>query len=103
MVCRDHGINDDCGCLIEIELGPVESGVLSYSSRNRPNVKASWYFEHDEAWWRRGPRDRTSRAGGLRDRHDPAAPVRRQAVERDSPASGARTRRTPASLTTRPA
>jgi hypothetical protein len=54
MICRDHGVNDDCGCLIEIKLGPVESGVLSYSSRNRPNVKASWYFEHDEDWWRRG-------------------------------------------------
>jgi len=54
MVCRDHGIHADSGCLIEIELQPLQSGVLSYSSRNRPNVRASWYFEHDEAWWQRG-------------------------------------------------
>lgn len=54
MVCKDHGIHADSGCLIEIDLQPLQSGVLSYSSRNRPNVRASWYFEHDEAWWQRG-------------------------------------------------
>lgn len=54
MVCRDHGINDDSGCLQEIKLQPLQSGVLSYSSRNRPNVRASWYFEHDEQWWQKG-------------------------------------------------
>lgn len=54
MVCREHGINADCGCLIEVELQPLQSGVISYSSRNRPNVRASWYFEHDEGWWQRG-------------------------------------------------
>jgi hypothetical protein len=54
MVCRDHGIQDDAGCLIEIKLHPLQSGVLSYSSRNRPNVRASWYFEHDEQWWQNG-------------------------------------------------
>lgn len=54
MLCRDHGVNADCGCLIEIELQPLQSGVLSYSSRNRPNVRKSWYFEHDEQWWQNG-------------------------------------------------
>jgi hypothetical protein len=54
MVCRDHGIHDDSGCLKHIDLQPVQSGVLSYSSRNRPNVRASWYFEHDEAWFQKG-------------------------------------------------
>lgn len=54
MVCRDHGIHDDSGCLKHIDLQPLQSGVLSYSGRNRPNVMASWYFEHDEAWWQRG-------------------------------------------------
>jgi hypothetical protein len=54
MVCRDHGIHADSGCLQEIELQPLQDGVLSYSSRNRPNVKASWYFQHDEAWWQNG-------------------------------------------------
>jgi hypothetical protein len=54
MVCRDHGIHADSGCLLHIDLQPLQSGALSYSSRNRPNVMASWYFEHDEAWWQRG-------------------------------------------------
>jgi hypothetical protein len=54
MVCRDHGIHDDSGCLIEIELEPINSGVVLYSARDHPEVRKSWYFEHDEEQFRRG-------------------------------------------------
>jgi hypothetical protein len=54
MVCPDHGINDDCGCLIEVELQPINSGVLLYSARDNPEVRASYYFEHDEQWFQKG-------------------------------------------------
>jgi hypothetical protein len=54
MVCRDHGINADSGCLIEIELEPINSGVVLYSARDHPEVRKSWYFEHDEERFRRG-------------------------------------------------
>jgi hypothetical protein len=49
MVCRDHGINADSGCLIEIDLQPIRDGVVLYSSRDHAELRKSWYFEHDEA------------------------------------------------------
>lgn len=54
MVCQDHGINADSGCLIEIELQPLRDGVVLYSARDQPELLASWYYEHDEEWFRKG-------------------------------------------------
>lgn len=54
MVCVDHGIHADSGCLIEIELQPIESGVVLYSARDNPELRASWFFEHDEERFQRG-------------------------------------------------
>jgi hypothetical protein len=54
MICRDHGINDDCGCLIELELEPLRTGSLIYMGRDRPHVTCEYVFEHDEQWFRRG-------------------------------------------------
>lgn len=54
MVCAEHGINADSGCLIEIELQPITQGVVLYSSRDHAENRASWYFEHDEAWFQKG-------------------------------------------------
>jgi len=54
MVCTDHGIHADSGCLIEIELQPINSGVILYSARDKPEIRASWYLEHDEQWFRKG-------------------------------------------------
>jgi len=54
MVCRDHGIHADSGCLIEIELQPITEGVVLYSARDHPEVRKSWYFEHDEQRFQRG-------------------------------------------------
>jgi hypothetical protein len=55
-VCRDHGVaHDEEGtCLVEIELQPINSGVLLYSARDHPEKRASWYFEHDEQWFQKG-------------------------------------------------
>jgi hypothetical protein len=54
MICPDHGINADSGCLIEIDLQPIREGVIVYCARDNPEVRASWYFEHDEAWFQKG-------------------------------------------------
>jgi hypothetical protein len=54
MVCRDHGIHADSGCLITIDLQPIKDGVLLYSARDNPEIRASFYFEHDEAWFQKG-------------------------------------------------
>jgi hypothetical protein len=54
MICPDHGIHSDTRCLREIELQPINSGVLLYSARDNPEVRASYYFEHDEQWFQQG-------------------------------------------------
>jgi hypothetical protein len=54
MICPEHGIHDDSGCLIEIELKPIESGVVLYSARDHPERRCSWYFQHDEQRYQRG-------------------------------------------------
>jgi hypothetical protein len=54
MVCRDHGIGADSGCLIEIELQPIQSGVVLYSARDHLEIRKSWYFERDEQRFQRG-------------------------------------------------
>jgi hypothetical protein len=54
MVCADHGIHADSGCLIEVDLEPIRDGVVLYCARDNPEVRASWYFEHDEQWFQRG-------------------------------------------------
>lgn len=54
MVCADHGIHADSGCLVEIDLEPIRDGVVLYAARDNPEVRASWYFEHDEQWFQRG-------------------------------------------------
>lgn len=50
--CVDH--KDALDCLIEIDLQPINSGVVLYSSRDHLETRASWYFEHDEAWFQKG-------------------------------------------------
>jgi hypothetical protein len=54
MVCAEHGINADSGCLIEIELQPIQSGVVLYGSRDHLELRKSWYFEHDEERFQKG-------------------------------------------------
>lgn len=54
MVCRDHGIHADSGCLIEIELAPIKDGVVLYAARDHLEQRKSWYFEHDEQRFQRG-------------------------------------------------
>jgi len=54
MVCRDHGIHADAGCLIEIELQPIQSGVVLYAARDHLETRKSWYFEHDEQRFQKG-------------------------------------------------
>jgi hypothetical protein len=54
MVCREHGIHADSGCLIEIELQPIKDGVVLYASRDHLETRKSWYFEHDEQRFQRG-------------------------------------------------
>lgn len=57
MVCPDHGIGADSGCLIRIELEPMRTGSLYYAGRDRPgNVVVEYFFEHDEAWFQAGLR-----------------------------------------------
>jgi hypothetical protein len=53
-VCPDHGVHADSGCLIAIDLQPINSAVLLYSARDNPEIRASFYFEHDEAWFQKG-------------------------------------------------
>jgi hypothetical protein len=48
MICPDHGINADSGCLKEIELQPIKDGFVLYSSRDHLEIRKSWYFERDE-------------------------------------------------------
>lgn len=54
MICAEHGINSDSGCLIEIELEPIRDGAIVYCARDNPEIRASWYFEHDESWFQKG-------------------------------------------------
>lgn len=55
MVCQDHGIHADSGCLIKIELEPLRSGVLKYMGRDRiGNVTIDYFREHDERRFRAG-------------------------------------------------
>jgi hypothetical protein len=54
MVCPDHGIHDDSGCLQVIDLLPINAGVVVYCARDNPEIRCSWYFEHDEAWFQKG-------------------------------------------------
>jgi hypothetical protein len=54
MVCPDHGIHADSGCLREIDLEPIRDGVIIYVARDNPEVRASFYFEHDEQCFQRG-------------------------------------------------
>jgi hypothetical protein len=51
--CRDHR-EDGLECLIEVELLPMQTGVLLYMGRDRPNVKHGYFFEHDEEWFQKG-------------------------------------------------
>ena len=53
-VCPDHGINADSGCLIVIDLEPIKDGVLLYAARDNPEIRQSYYFEHDPVWFRKG-------------------------------------------------
>jgi hypothetical protein len=54
MVCTDHGIHADSGCLIEIDLQPIQQGVVLYAARDRLETRKSWYFEHDEQRFQSG-------------------------------------------------
>lgn len=54
MVCRDHGIHADSGCLITIDLLPMRTGELLYMGRDRLSVKHGYLFEHDEEWFQHG-------------------------------------------------
>jgi hypothetical protein len=54
MVCADHGVHADSGCLVEVDLQPIRDGVLLYCARDNPEVRASWYLEHDEEWFQKG-------------------------------------------------
>jgi hypothetical protein len=54
MVCPDHGIHADSGCLVEVDLEPIRDGVVLYCARDNPEVRASWYLEHDEQWFQKG-------------------------------------------------
>jgi hypothetical protein len=54
MVCPDHGIHSDSGCLREIDLEPIRDGVIIYVARDNPEIRASFYFEHDEHRFQRG-------------------------------------------------
>jgi len=47
MVCPDHGIHADAGCLLEIDLEPIQNGVVLYCARDNPLIRASWWFEYD--------------------------------------------------------
>lgn len=51
-LCLDHGAESDC--LIEIDLEPIRDGVVVYCARDNPEIRASFYFEHDEAWFQKG-------------------------------------------------
>jgi hypothetical protein len=54
-MCRDHGEPLVPGsCLVRIDLEPIKDGVLLYSARDNPEVRASFYFEHDEQWFAKG-------------------------------------------------
>lgn len=54
MVCADHGIHADSGCLIEIDLQPIQQGVVLYAARDHLETRKSWYFEHDEERFQKG-------------------------------------------------
>lgn len=54
MICRDHGVHADTGCLVEIELQPIKDGVVLYAARDHLEQRKSWYFEHDEQRFQRG-------------------------------------------------
>jgi hypothetical protein len=59
MVCKDHGIHADSGCLIEIDLEPLQTGSLFYNSRDRPNApgkKIEYFFDFNEAAYERARR-----------------------------------------------
>lgn len=54
-MCPDHGEPLVPGsCLIKIDLEPIREGVLLYSARDNPEVRASFYFEHNEEWFQKG-------------------------------------------------
>lgn len=52
LYCRDH--RDGLECLVEIDLEPIRDGVVLYNARDNPEIRASFYFEHDEAWFQKG-------------------------------------------------
>lgn len=56
MVCRDHGIHADSGCLMRLKLEACTTGSLVYGGRDRlnPAQVAEFFFEHDEAWFQKG-------------------------------------------------